>query len=195
MKYWGKYVGVIYRAFDCPTCTGMEYHRLKWFNTIPDVIEFVRTETRNGLFIHQLWEEDLDKQSPLYVTYDSSRHAIVSAKVINDGKVLVRVTRDPYDFGKEWKIEVTDDFPFAVGDRVFLKETPEITPEKADGWIGCEHFLIKGATGTIKEVHYNRLSLGIEFDDESYIDSEGKEVPIKDKHLFGFGMRWIERID
>lgn len=194
MTYWGRYVGVIYRAVNCPTCNGAEYDRLKWFNTIPDIIEYVRTETKNNLIIHQLWEENLENKSSLSVIYESSQHAIISAKVINEGKTLVNIIRDPYDFSKDWKIESTEDFPFAVGDRVCLKETPEINREKAEGWIGCEHFLVKGSVGTVRGVHYNNLSLDIEFDNESYFNSEGKEILIKDKHIFGFGMRWIERI-
>lgn len=64
--------------------------------------------------------------------------------------------------------------PFHEGDRVSLKRAPEIGPES--GWLGCKHFLVQGAVGTVRTVEFydSRFTFMVTFDDESWIDAEGK---------------------
>lgn len=64
--------------------------------------------------------------------------------------------------------------PFHEGDRVSLKRTPEIGPDS--GWRGCKHFLVQGAVGTVRTVEFygGNFTFLVTFDDESWIDAEGK---------------------
>ena len=92
--------------------------------------------------------------------------------------------------------------PFRVGDRVFLTEAPRITPDKSPGWLGCEHFLVRGAAGTVREVDVDGrgFSAAVEFDDESWIcdfgADKGKVMPIEPeaRHTFHFPERMLARI-
>jgi hypothetical protein len=78
--------------------------------------------------------------------------------------------------------------PFKVGDRVALSHTPQI--DKDSGWNHCRQFLIKGATGTVRESECDSkgvLHFSVEFDNESYIDEQTKQEHVtKEKHLFAF---------
>jgi len=85
--------------------------------------------------------------------------------------------------------------PYKVGDRVQLIEDLDI-PE-GHGWYSGKHFLIKGAIATVKDVGYRNdlFSFGLEFDNESWVDYETREIiPIKEgKHLLYFAENKIER--
>lgn len=91
--------------------------------------------------------------------------------------------------------------PFCVGDRVFLTETPRIDAEKAPGWMHAAHFLVRGATGTVREVSVDGsgFSAQVEFDDESWIPRGGpnKGVPQptepRDRSTFGFKEKMLAR--
>jgi len=82
--------------------------------------------------------------------------------------------------------------PYKVGDRVQLKETPDIP--KGSGWYGSRHFLIKGAIATVKALEYrdDLFCFGLEFDDETWIDMHGEVKPVSAKHLFYLSENWIE---
>jgi hypothetical protein len=87
--------------------------------------------------------------------------------------------------------------PFRVGDRVRLTKTPEITKEKAWGWLAAKHYLIKGAEGLVHEVdfHDGLFQASIFVDDETWIDSEGEKHPCTEKHLYCFWEGQIERVE
>jgi hypothetical protein len=86
--------------------------------------------------------------------------------------------------------------PFAVGDRVMLKETPDF--DKAPGWRSATHWLKAGAIGTAVSVefatHLKCFAAGVEFDDESWIMTMpahavhkiGDAVPMEEKHTYTF---------
>ncbi len=85
--------------------------------------------------------------------------------------------------------------PFAVGDRVKLARTPEITETHSWGWLGAKHFLVEGAQATIqtREFFNGQFYFGLHFDDESWISHlDGtKRVPDR-KAIFSFGEDWLE---
>lgn len=88
--------------------------------------------------------------------------------------------------------------PFQVGQRVALARTPEITKEKAGGWLHCKHFLVQGAAGTVRCVEFGRghFSFAVTFDDESWIDSEGTlhpADPARPGHFY-FDERDLQRL-
>ena len=85
--------------------------------------------------------------------------------------------------------------PYKVGDRVQLKEDLDI-PENS-GWYSSKHFLVKGAIATVKTCGDYRNDLfcfGLEFDDESYIDTHGEVKHVIAKHLFYLSENLIERV-
>ena len=99
-------------------------------------------------------------------------------------------------------LEMVDGFieraPFQVGQRVALARTPEITKEKAWGWLHCKHFLVRGAAGTVRCVEFGlgHFSFAVTFDDESWIDSEGTlhpADPARPGHFY-FDERDLQRL-
>jgi hypothetical protein len=77
---------------------------------------------------------------------------------------------------------------FKKGDRVQLRED-------ATGWVYCKHFLVKGAVATVEEVDYYKGDYwyDLEFDDETWVDSNGvKRVP-ETKHTFRFSQKDLKR--
>ena len=84
--------------------------------------------------------------------------------------------------------------PYKVDDRVQLKEDLDIP--QGSGWYGGKHFLIKGGIATVKTCGNYRNDLfcfGLEFDDDSYIDTHGEVKPIIAKHLYYLSENLIER--
>jgi hypothetical protein len=80
--------------------------------------------------------------------------------------------------------------PFKVGDRVELAVTPVINEKTRWGWMGCKHFLIKGAAGTVASSSCGTkgFRFGIIFDEESWISPLDKSVnPTSEPHEFWFG--------
>lgn len=95
--------------------------------------------------------------------------------------------------GGKWGIrQVVDSYlsmfdrfcPFAVGDRVALTKTLDISEDS--GWYSCRHFLIEGAVGTITQRGYSdgQFQFYVTFDDETWIDRDDNEQPVDDKHVF-----------
>ena len=88
--------------------------------------------------------------------------------------------------------------PYYIGDRVQLKRDCDI-PNSAHGWYHCRHFLVKGAKATVRERGYvdGKFTFYIEFDDESWIDSDGimYKKDDKNKHVFHFGEDALQVID
>ena len=90
--------------------------------------------------------------------------------------------------------------PFKVGDRVTLAKVPDY--EDAPGWRHCEHFLIVGATATVKEAECGSrgFRFAVEFDDDSWIDNTGYKRPkgtvvlreASEKLRFHFGEKWLD---
>jgi hypothetical protein len=87
--------------------------------------------------------------------------------------------------------------PYQIGQAVQLNKTPEITQEKSWGWMGSKHFLIKGAVAHIKtrEFYDGRFVFGLNFQDESWIDFEGKIHPKTEESIYCFGESWLEAFD
>lgn len=83
--------------------------------------------------------------------------------------------------------------PFKVGDRVMLKEAPDL--DFNSGWWSSKHFLIRGALATVKTIECGPKGFTVQviFDDESWIKEDfatkTKEVVLMEKdrkHLYGF---------
>ncbi|MEW5860061.1 MAG: hypothetical protein AB1861_22180 [Cyanobacteriota bacterium] len=64
--------------------------------------------------------------------------------------------------------------PFEIGDRVVLIKSPDF--EKAPGWAGYKDFLIEGAIASVTERDYRkeRFVFGLQFDNDSWVDSKGE---------------------
>lgn len=112
-------------------------------------------------------------------------------ELIDKGIGMLR--RGPFDFYMQRLTDCYDLLierfaPFKVGDRVLLTRTPEINEKTAPGWIGSKHFLVKGAIGTVREVYCDGKEFGfqIEFDDETWLDRDGKAQPVSQKHTYHF---------
>jgi hypothetical protein len=76
--------------------------------------------------------------------------------------------------------------PFGIGDRVILRQSIDFA--NAPGWRGSQHWLKPGAVGTVRERGYSGSSFtfAVEFDDESWKDSDDVVHPITDRHTFSF---------
>jgi hypothetical protein len=77
--------------------------------------------------------------------------------------------------------------PFRVGDKVVLVKKLDIKSDS--GWFYSRHFLIVGALGVVRhaECGTSGFKFDVEFDNETWIDKEGNENPISQKHSFRFG--------
>lgn len=91
--------------------------------------------------------------------------------------------------------------PFKIGDRVRLTKTPEITQDKAWGWLGAKHFLIKGAIAEVCSVDIRKADDGsgvftyeLRFEKDSWIDQYGQlHMRLGDKRsLYSFSELWLE---
>ena len=80
-----------------------------------------------------------------------------------------------WDKLRAYAVGLFDRAPFKPGDRVRLTRTPDITPEKAWGWMGSRHFLLKGAMGTVVSTDFSdgHFEAYVVFDDESWRDNSG----------------------
>ena len=82
--------------------------------------------------------------------------------------------------------------PFTVGDKVQLTKDTKV--DNSSGWSQCVHFMKKGSTAIVRKRGYaeGRFAFHIEFDNETWIDREGNEHPVEQKHLFHFSENSLE---
>ena len=85
--------------------------------------------------------------------------------------------------------------PYKVGDRVQLKNTPDI--HEGSGWQGSKQFLVKGAIATVQSCDYCKglFVFQLVFDNESWIDMHGQIHQSDTKHTYLFSENWIEEVD
>ena len=113
------------------------------------------------------------------------------AKLIREG--MAKLNNGPLDY---YLTELTDCYqllidrfsPYKVGQRVMLKETPEISLEKSWGWMTGKHFLVKGSIAKVATISASGrgFSYGLHFEKETWIDREGKEQPVDRPGLYLF---------
>lgn len=91
--------------------------------------------------------------------------------------------------------------PLQLGDRVVLRDQPEITEEHSRGWMGSKHFIVKGALARVVEIDWDgEFTCSVVFDDESWVDSgsggEGVIHPVeeKNKHSYNMNQRCFEKV-
>jgi len=84
--------------------------------------------------------------------------------------------------------------PFKTGDRVMLIGTPDTN----NNWRTCAHFLVPGSAGLVHGVDYSkgRFVAEVEFDNESWIDTDGNPQPVTQdrKHVFCIGEELLKKI-
>ena len=82
--------------------------------------------------------------------------------------------------------------PFKEGDRVKIIKAPNTN----NGWKRCEHFLIKGALGTVSEVDYRNdmFIADVIWDIETWISFDGVVTDVTKKHTFRMSENEVERI-
>jgi hypothetical protein len=104
-----------------------------------------------------------------------------------------------YQFNKyanAYKLLLSKYAKFHVGDRVRLVLTPKISEADSPGWMGSKHFLVVGARGEIRDVdvYKDTFTYHIEFDSESWIDSNGvvNLVEPERRHTYNFSERYLE---
>lgn len=79
--------------------------------------------------------------------------------------------------------------PFKVGDRVTLVAKPNTN----NNWNSSKHFLVPGEPATIRSIgaFNGKREYDIEFDNESWVDKDGKVHPPINKHTYHFGESWL----
>jgi hypothetical protein len=87
--------------------------------------------------------------------------------------------------------------PFKVGDRVRLTKTPEISKKIAWGWLRGKHFLVAGAKATVTSRGYrgDAFCFGLVFDDESWIDGDGRLNPMDRPSVYTFSEYSVEGVN
>lgn len=81
---------------------------------------------------------------------------------------------------------------FQVGDRVKLVNQPNFN--KTSGWSHCSHYLVNGATGTVREIDFNgSFTMLVEIDNQTYFDCHGVEKKVDKPHCFNFDQCDFER--
>lgn len=85
------------------------YSHLQFFEYIEDLIDYIATVTKEGLYIHQVYSAYRKDLSTFVVQYESGTRYVTMAKVFQRGELIYRVIRDPYDFAKPWNIEEVDE--------------------------------------------------------------------------------------
>lgn len=108
------------------------------------------------------------------------------------------------EFGSsfEWSIdEVTKSYlslfdrfcPYKIGDHVRLAR--DVNIKNSPGWEACQHFLKKGALATVHERGYEKdaFSFRVKFDAETWLDNEGEEHAMEEKHIFHFSEHALEK--
>jgi hypothetical protein len=95
---------------------------------------------------------------------------------------------------EEFRVGLLKRAKFQTLSRVYLKETPEITEKKSWGWLSYKHFLIKGATGIVREVDFwsDKFVYAVEMDNQTWVDTNGLQRPVDKPGLFYFGEEWLE---
>ena len=85
--------------------------------------------------------------------------------------------------------------PCDEGDRVAIIKDLKIPKES--GWYGCKHFLIVGAKGRVEKVDFlnGQFRVDVVFDYESWVDSQGNETEIEDKHTFCMNEKAIKKLN
>lgn len=82
---------------------------------------------------------------------------------------------------------------FPIGSRVRLLRTPNF--DSAWGWERCKHFLKRGAKGVIRDIDHNiEFCYDVEFNNETYIDMDGKKCPVTNKHVFHFLEKDLKKV-
>lgn len=78
--------------------------------------------------------------------------------------------------------------PFKVGDRVTLREAPQISEKINWGWLSGKHYLIPGEAATVVEASCGSSGFRfyLEFDNETWLD-HGEPRPVSRKHTYCFG--------
>ena len=115
---------------------------------------------------------------------------IEGIKLIEQG--LSKFQSGPIDYYlkklfKAREVLLTRFAPFKVGDRVTLSGPLVIEPNS--GWNHCRHFLVPGEPATVRDSDCDldgNFRFYIEFDNETWIDPEGKVQPVSSKHVFCF---------
>ncbi len=82
--------------------------------------------------------------------------------------------------------------PCREGERVVIVR--ELNIPESSGWYHCAHFLVLGAKGTAHKVDFfgGRFRIDVVYDDESWVDRQGNEHKVEDKHTFCMGEKDIE---
>lgn len=105
----------------------------------------------------------------------------------------------PHD-GAGWDIEqfgtlftaLRSLLPFQEGDRVELIKAPVCS----GAWADSKHFLRKGEEGVVQsiELYKGMLRANIVFDNETWIDPQGKQQPVHHKHTFCIDLNLLKKV-
>ena len=85
--------------------------------------------------------------------------------------------------------------PCTVGDKVVLIEN--INPDKNSGWYSSRHFLIKGSKAIVRSVEFYKdyFRIGVEFDDDSWLDFNQNIIKRDDKYTFIINSARLKKIN
>lgn len=119
----------------------------------------------------------------------------VSTLAIEFVESMHRATGNSFEWGMEQMadsyISIFNRFcPFKEGDRVELLRDNT-------GWDTCRHFLIRGGKATVEGCGYRdgKFVFDVIFDDETWIDGDGKERDVQTNHTFSIDETYLKKND
>jgi len=79
--------------------------------------------------------------------------------------------------------------PYKVGDTVYLNQAGLAT----EGWACAAHTLVVGRKAIVKSrnFHNGNFTLGLSFENETWIDTEGKEQPLDRPYVYSIPAKYI----
>ena len=82
--------------------------------------------------------------------------------------------------------------PAKVGDKVIITRQIKLS----GAWISREHYLCRGSTAVVKSlgIDEGKVYANLVFDNESWIDDNGLVQPAIQKHYYGIGFEYFEKI-
>lgn len=81
------------------------YKGLLWFESLDDVAIFISKKTADGLFIHELYNQEIQAKTDFTIDYEIDRERVIKVRINTLSDTLYTITRDAFDLYKPWEIE------------------------------------------------------------------------------------------
>jgi hypothetical protein len=192
----------------CPKCDGDDVHTsyVKQ-GRYDDPCEFRSAVIREHEHLHRFcrrcsyqWCEACAEkvETPVQVSTGIQRVAVLRSTIDQLRKIGANWADLMYTMEKHaaaYDLLLTRYAKFHTGDRVQLGKTPIINETCAPGWVGSKHFLVAGASATVREVDVRDgvFYYQVVFDTESWLDAKKIERAVENdrRHSYCFAEDYL----